>query len=199
LNGFNLPQIQAEEKRHHKAHVHGIAHLNIALEGNELYVEFTSPAVNIVGFEHQPKTEKEKHAVKEAIETLKAGEKLFIMPPRAGATLTEASVESEIDYESKDSHGHDEDARHHDDEKHDKEHHDEHKHGEEHHDEDEHDVHSEFKAVYRFACKNPGKLTHVDVMLFQMYKGIEHIEVQLLTPTQQTGLELTGDKSRISF
>ena len=66
LGGFNLALSQAEEKHHHKAHVHGVAHLNVALEDNELYIEFISPAANIVGFEHQPKTEKTKRRRKKS-------------------------------------------------------------------------------------------------------------------------------------
>ena len=49
--------IQAGEHHHHDAHVHGVAHLNVALEGNDLYIELTSPAANIVGFEHDPRTQ----------------------------------------------------------------------------------------------------------------------------------------------
>ncbi len=76
----------------HGAHVHGVAHINVALEGNELHIEFKSPAVNIIGFEHSPGTEMEKKAVREVVEMLKDGEKVFKLTSRAGATLREAAV-----------------------------------------------------------------------------------------------------------
>jgi Protein of unknown function (DUF2796) len=42
------------ERREHGAHEHGVAELNLALDGKELWIEFSSPAVNLVGFEHTP-------------------------------------------------------------------------------------------------------------------------------------------------
>jgi hypothetical protein len=191
--GFNVLQIRAAEQRHHKAHVHGVAHINVALEDNALYIEFTSPAANIVGFEHQPKTEEQKIAVNEAIETLKAGEKLFVMPPSAGASLmksdVDAGIEIDTEHESGDRHKH-EPSDHHGEKQ---------KHNKEHYKEDEHEQHSEFKAVYQFACKNPDKLSHMDVMLFRIFKGIDHIEVQILTPKKQTSIELNAKRNRIAF
>ena len=46
--GPRLFCIQAAEYRHHEAHEHGVAHMNVAVERNELYIEFISPAANIV-------------------------------------------------------------------------------------------------------------------------------------------------------
>ena len=68
---------RAEEQRHHDAHVHGVAHLNAAVEGTNLHLEFTSPAANIVGFEHQPQTPEQKDGVRKAIEKLEDGSNLF--------------------------------------------------------------------------------------------------------------------------
>jgi hypothetical protein len=46
--------------------------MNVAFEENELYIELISPAASIVGFEHHPRSEAQKTAVKKATETLKA-------------------------------------------------------------------------------------------------------------------------------
>jgi hypothetical protein len=68
------------------------------------------------------------------------------------------------------------------------------------HDEDhDHNAHSEFTVEYHFVCKHPEKLTHIDVMLMRAFPGVERIEVQLLTPTEQTALELTGKNNRLPF
>ena len=45
----------------------------------------------------------------------------------------------------------------------------------------------------------PEKLTHIDVKLMNTFPGIEHIEVQLLTGTKQTAMELTAKKNKIRF
>jgi hypothetical protein len=194
--GFRLPQVQAGEQRHHEAHVHGVAHLNVAFEGNNLYIELSSPAANIVGFEHHPRTEEQKAAVKSAIEMLEAGEKLFALPDSTGARLVKANVqtdiENEYDHEPGQSHLHDhaESGKEAEAEKY--------WHGEN-HEADDHERHSEFKAEYHFVCKTPQKLTLVDVKLFRIFPGIEHIEVQLLTDTKQAALELTATKNKIIF
>ncbi len=194
--GPNLSNVQSAEYRHHKAHEHGVAHMNVAFEGNELYIELISPAANIVGFEHQPRTQEQKAAVKAAIKKLEAGEKLFELPSGVGGRLVKSKVHTDINNDS----GHESDetkSLEHDEmskdagneaEKHG---HEEHQHG------DEHERHSEFKAEYHFVCKKPEKLAYVDVMLFSIFSGIEHIEVQLLTGTRQTALELNARKTKI--
>ena len=55
------------------AHVHGIATLNLAMEGDKLEIEFVSPAGNIVGFEHEAVTAAERRAIRDAIEQLMKG------------------------------------------------------------------------------------------------------------------------------
>jgi hypothetical protein len=194
--GPNLSNIQTAEYRHHEAHEHGVAHMNVAFEGNELYIEFISPAANIVGFEHPPRTREQKTAVMAAIKKLEAGEGLFVLPSGAGGRLIESKVHTDINSDSgretneTKSPEHDEMNRDagHEAEKHD---HEKHQHG------DDHERHSEFKAEYHFMCKNPQKLSYVDVMLFSVFPGIEYIEVQLLTGSRQTALELTAGQKKI--
>ncbi len=184
---------QAGEHAHHGAHVHGIAHLNVALEGKNLYMEFVSPAANIVGFEHAPKTQAERDAVEAARNTLKNAEAVFKLPPAAGARLVDADVAStaERDEHHDGEHAHD-DEKHHD-EAAGKDH--------AHHDADEHkgETHSDFKAVYRFSCQNPDKLDTIEVRLFEQFPGIEEIDVQILTETKQTAVELTARNPKFNL
>ncbi len=119
--GSNLSDIQAAEYRLHEAHEHGVAHMNVTFEENELYIEI------------RKKHEEDKH------------------------------------------------------------------HRQENHESDKHERHSEFRAEYHCVCKKPEKLASVDVMLFSVFSGIEHIEVQLLTVTKKTALELTAKKKKIIF
>ena len=187
------------EQRHHDAHVHGIAHLNAAMEETTLHLEFTSPAANIVGFEHAPQTQEQKDAVRKALEKLEDGSKLFIPSPEAQCRLSKSSVKTDIENDI----DHDEDADHETEHEHEKDAHHgkgedkDHKHDEE--GEDEHVRHSEFEAEYRLVCQHPEKLSKVEVMLIQNFPGIEHIAVQLLTGTKQTAQELTHKKSFLKF
>ncbi len=177
---------QAEERRHHEAHEHGVANLNIAVEGNNIYIEFASPAANIVGFEHHPRTHEQKDAVKDAVNKLKNGDALFLLSAKSESKLVKSSVDTDID----------KDADHHSEEEH---HGHEDKHAEDHGETDEHERHSEFEATYQFICQKPGKLLQIEVMLFRVFPGIEHIEVQLLTETKQTAMELTAKKNKIAL
>jgi hypothetical protein len=197
--------VQAEEKRHHDAHEHGVAHLNVAVEGNNIYIEFTSPAANIVGFEHHPRTNEQKDAVKDAVNQLQKGDSIFLLSAKSDSQLVKSSVHTDID---KDADHHSESEHAHKEKEHHgaKEHHGENEHhGEkEHHDKehgeaDEHERHSEFKAEYHFVCKTPDKLSQIDVKLFSIFPGIEHIEVQLLSKTKQTAMELTAKKNKIAL
>lgn len=154
-------------KHEQHAHEHGVATLNIAASGDEVLVELDSPADNIVGFEHQPHTDKQKFAVKNALAKLnKPTEHMLSFSSAAGCTLHEADVDSPFkmdeemdhdDHDKKDAkHDHKEHAHEH--EKHDEhdahedhehhahaehDHHDKHEEHEKHahHDEHDHDAH----------------------------------------------------------
>ena len=193
--GLTVFKAQAEEYRQHEAHEHGVAHMNVAVEDKNLYIEFVSPAANIVGFEHHPRTQAQKDAVQAAVKKLKSGALLFKLPPEARGQLVGSTVDTDIDhdarYASEAEHAHDHDN--------DKPHGNADMHGKDHHDGDEHEGerHSEFNAEYRFVCQTPEELAHIEVMLFQLFPGIEHIEVQILTDAGQTAQELTAQKSKI--
>ena len=201
--GWLSIEAQAEEQHHHGAHVHGIAHLNVALEGKNLYMEFVSPAANIVGFEHAPRNQTQRDAIESARNTLKNVEAVFKLPPAAGARLVEASVVSEAEHDTHHDaeHGREGEDHHESEHGHEGEGHHEEKAGKdhEHHHADEHEgeTHSDFKAVYRFSCQNPDKLATIEVRLFELFPGIEEIEVQVLTETKQTAMELTARKPKI--
>jgi hypothetical protein len=181
----------AAEQRQHEAHEHGAANLNIAVEGDELFMEFSSPAINLVGFEHPPRTNDQKKAVKDAIKMLEEGSKLFVLPAGSKGRLVEAEVETDIEkgagHEDESGHGHAEEE----------EYGDEHGEGEGHHDDEDH--HSEFEAHYRFKLGKPGKLDRIDVNLFKIFPSIDHIEVQIVTESKQTSMELTASQTRVLF
>ena len=92
------------------AHVHGIATLNLAMEGDKLEIEFVSPAGNIVGFEHEAVTAAERRAIRDAIEQLMKGNELFDLPPAAGCSLHVAEVEHGHGQGEKGDDGHGRDA-----------------------------------------------------------------------------------------
>ena len=65
------------------AHVHGVAKIDLAVDGNRLTLSMEMPLDNLVGFEHLPKTDKQKAALAEAMASLKNAADLFV--PTAAA------------------------------------------------------------------------------------------------------------------
>jgi hypothetical protein len=79
-------------------HEHGKAELDASVEGATFTAEFRAPADAIFGFERTPRSDKERKAVAEAIERLKAkAAELIVLPPEAGCRFApaKASVHSE--------------------------------------------------------------------------------------------------------
>ena len=60
------------------AHVHGEGALDVVVEGNELLAEIRIPAVNVVGFEHQPNTEEQHQLVENALAVFRDTREVFL-------------------------------------------------------------------------------------------------------------------------
>lgn len=86
-----------QEAHGHKAHVHGVASLDLAIEGRTLTAIFESPADSIMGFEHAAKTSEEKKKQAEALTRLKArfGE-MLLLPAAAQCTWKAAKAEVHV-------------------------------------------------------------------------------------------------------
>ena len=73
------------------AHVHGVAKMDLAVDGNKLTLSMEMPLDNLVGFEHLPKTDKHKAALAEAMKSLKNAADLFV--PTAAADCKVEAVD----------------------------------------------------------------------------------------------------------
>lgn len=195
-----------------EAHEHGKVALTLAIEAGNVEVSWRSPAVNLVGFEHQPKTPEEKQKVEQTLLNLKQGYEQIVLPESALCLLKEADIDTTLaahteghdhdhddhDHEEHDDHDHDD----HDHEKHDDHDHDDHDH-EKHeghdHDEHDHDGHADFSAKYTFECRHPEHLKQIEVNLMPSYPGIDEIRYQAITPAGQTGGSLTQGNTVIVF
>ncbi len=177
------------EHRQHDAHVHGIAALNLALEGEEVHIELDSPAANIVGFEHAPSSEADHAAVDKAVATLKKGDQLFRFNNEAGCRMEKADVTSALLNDEHDDHG----DKHSDD-------HDHEKKGEHEHEEHEgEETHSDIEAVYHFECDQPSKLKQVRIELFEAFPATERLNVQYVIESKQGAVELSAKDHIVKF
>ncbi|MFK7966269.1 MAG: DUF2796 domain-containing protein [Burkholderiaceae bacterium] len=217
-----LPAVAGDDHAHdnkpesmeQSSHVHGVAALNIALDGSELHIEMDSPAANIVGFEHAPKSDADHAALDKAVVLLKGGGQLFEFGSEVGCELELAQVNSSLLDES---HEHDADHAKKDDHKHGDKHGDKHSHKEEHkhtekhahgnkkkhadhdHDHAKADTHSDIRALYHFECKDPGKLQQLTVKLFEKLPRMEKLNVQYVVGSKQGAAQLSASKTVVEF
>ena len=161
-----------EEHASLDAHEHGVASLNVALDGQTLEIQLQSPAMNLVGFEHEAKSGADKAKVAAARQHLEQPQALFALPIEAKCALQDSELDSPL------FGGHA---------------HEEHEHADEH-------GHSDIDASYRFACANAEALQTLELgSFFGTFPGTEKLEVQLIGPSGQQGAELTPSNSRLSF
>ena len=81
-----------QQKQAHKtlkAHEHGSAKLDIAIDGKTAIVQLEAPAISIIGFEHQAKSAADKKTQSAALELLKAKiTSMVIVDPAAGCIFS---------------------------------------------------------------------------------------------------------------
>jgi Protein of unknown function (DUF2796) len=163
------------------AHLHGKVVVNVALEGSLLSVEFDAPAVNVVGFEHAPRTDAQKREVAAVDRWLASGVGVIGVSPAAGC------VRQQVDYMPPKLDGGDHD--------------DEHDHD---HDRDAGasaagETHADYRARFTYTCANPAALPWADLWLVRRLKNVAEIEVNLVTPQLQTQRTLGADATRIEL
>ena len=152
-------------------HEHGAASLNIALEGNALEIELETPAMTIVGFEHEAKSADDTATLASARAQLEKPLTLFVLPADAQCVVAEVEVESPL-------FGNDD--------------HDHHGHGDE--------AHSDIDADFELICSKPEALSSISLApFFKAFPGTTKIAVQLIGPNGQKGAELTASNPSIQF
>lgn len=166
------------EHRQHEAHVHGKAELSLLIDGDTVAIELKSPALNMLGFEHEPKTNEEKEIVEQANKKLSDYNNIISI-----ADLNCQVIESEIEspYESE----------------HEEEHHDhDHKHHDDHHGDDEH---GDYYLSYSLKCENTDKLKTIEVKLFDNFDGFETIEATWINQMDIGSAELSSEQKIINL
>ena len=165
------------------AHEHGVGRLNAVLDGQALELELDSPAMNLVGFEHAATSAADKAKVAAARKQLENPLALFNLPKAAGCVISTQELNSPL-------FGDKPEADHDDDDDHDA------KDGahEHHHD------HSEIHAHYQFTCATPTALSNLDLtQVFKTFPATQKIQVQLIGPSGQQGVEATAQAATLKF
>ena len=167
------------------AHEHGVGSLNAVLDGQALELELDSPAMNLVGFEHVATSAADKAKVAAVRKQLENPSALFNLPKAAGCVVSSQELNSPL-FGDKPEAEHDDDdhatdgkgaAAH----KHD------------------HD-HSEIHAHYQFTCATPTGLGNLDLsQVFKTFPATQKIQVQLIGPSGQQGVDATATAATLKF
>lgn len=160
-------------------HEHGVAQLNVALDGKSLELELDSPAMNLVGFEHAASSEADKAAVAKARAQLEKPLELFALPVTAGCSVASQELRSPLFGDKATAHAHEEKAGH--------EH--EHEHG-----------HADIHAHYRLSCEKPELLKLLTLAeFFKRFPATQKIQVQLIGPDGQKGADLAPASAELKL
>lgn len=170
----------AESSHHHHdhdlpqqdAHLHGYVELTLAIEGNQLEIQLTSPAINIVGFEHKATSKQQLQAIEQAKQTLESPAMLFSFSGSDCASTLATAHFPTLD-----------------------EHHADHGNHEDH--ESDKEGHSEITASYKYNCSEGKRINAVQVNLIKYFPTIEKIKAMWLSDLKQGASELTSESNLI--
>jgi hypothetical protein len=82
----------ADEFRSRGVHEHGSATVDIAVQDATLDIALHSPAINVIGFEHAPRSAEERTALAQANRAFGSPQGLFMLPPQAACLPTSVTL-----------------------------------------------------------------------------------------------------------
>ena len=226
-----MPRLHAETAHQHEVkdphiaeqntHLHGYAELMLGLEQGALQITFTSPAANLVGFEHRARTSGEINALKQAQAVLYEAKKVFTfkggncqlvdVQVNISALLNDTQAEhqghsersGEDHSDTHKSHGEAQNVAHAEhQERHGGVHADSHTSPSEAgkvRDSAPHESHNEIFAEYGYQCKNGDEFNGMAVHLAKLFPGIEKLKVLWITETQQGAVDLTAQSNLVNI
>lgn len=138
---------------------------------NSIYIEFDSPAVNLIGFEHAPNNEEQAAVFSNAKQMLASADRLFDFSTTA-CLLENAEIETPYmkNHEPAD-HQHHHEAHH---------------------------EHADFHVSYTFHCEQAKDLSTISIRLFAVFPAIQAIKAQWIFQGKQGAASLTADNHTLT-
>ena len=153
-----------------KAHVHGNAAMEVVVDGKAIEIRFESPLDSLIGFEHAPRTEKQKKAVQAMEERFRQPETLFVPTAEARCSASPAEVSLPFKADAKTASDH-----------------------------QEKETHSDMEATIRFNCENPAALKGMEVRLFGAFPGLKRVDAQAVSERGQSAARLTPRQRNLQW
>ena len=106
LSALFLSMSQAGAVDNLGIHEHGLAQLDVGLEGKVLELALQTPAANLLGFEHKPRTESEYAFLRRVQAMLNNPQQLFLLPDSAQCVVEQQSMDGILLDEHEHEHEH---------------------------------------------------------------------------------------------
>ena len=156
-----------------KAHQHGVAQLDVAVEPGRVTLDLQTPLDGLVGFERAPRTDAERARVDAALAKLRDAAALFRIDGAAGCKLAQVTLNAPVlgltptgtAAPAAPAKG----------------------------------EHADLDGRFEFLCKADAKPAFVEVGLFEAFSGMKRIELQLVLPRGQMKATLVRPATRVAL
>lgn len=147
------------------AHEHGVARLDVSIDGGTLTLMLSGPLDGFVGFERAPRSDAERQLAATTLTRLRDGAALFKPEAAAQCTLAAAQVNAPVLEGKAVAQG----------------------------------EHADLDAEYRFNCSQPQQLKGVDLALFDSFKRLQRLNVQVAAGKGQAAQVLKRPAKRVAL
>jgi len=156
-----------------RAHSHGVAQLEVAIDGPVITLKLESPLDSLLGFERAPRNDAERERVRVLAQALRSGP--FVPTAAARCRLERVSLNSaaltpDLLGEPGPAAGGKADSEH-----------------------------ADLDAAFVYRCDEPKALIGIDVMLFDHFKRLRRVDTQVAGPKGQAAQKLTARSRQIRW
>jgi hypothetical protein len=152
-----------------KAHTHGLAELDIVIEGRTGTLEFRAPAEDIIGFEREPRTPAERWQRDLALLRLQTRMREMVrFDASLGCTINATAVHA-----GDDEHGHDHDET------------------------QDAGGHAEIHGEFALSCERAPAGKDIRFAFSAVFPSIRSVQVQLLSDDRQDGRRIERDRGTV--
>jgi hypothetical protein len=156
------------------AHSHGVARLDVAVDGATITLRLESPLESLLGFERAPRNDAERGQVRAMAQALRSGSP-FVPTAAARCRLDRVDLASPVlAPELLGGTGAATPGRAADD-------------------------HAELEGTFVYRCEDPKALQGIDVMLFDHFKKLGRVDAQVAGPKGQSALRLNWRSRQIRW
>lgn len=167
------PEAQGFEQK--GSHQHGVALLDVAVDGNDVTLRLTVPALHVVGYERAARNDAERKAAAAAAARLEDHRQVFAFPVAARCRVATAMLEVP---EAGGHEGHDHD-------------HD--------HDHGGSDEHADYVGTYAFRCDAPAALRFIEARVLSVLVGNPTLRANVATARGQSQATLSAATPRLTL